>query len=416
MATKRYLGNQVRRYEIQSVTITAVGVGDTASVTFNGKAVIYKPITGDTTATVASGLAAALTTAEDGEFRQFNIAIDSTNSSKIVFTETVAGRFMSADGNTALTAAGSGSTTLTVAVEQAGKSPLDGSDTVNWSGGALPGASGDDWYFENAPFGMQYNLAALSGKSADSVRVFKTFGGNKIGLPFFAEEGYAEYRGGRLALTACTLLDLDLPDAAGFEFYRFNVGSALCTANIRGSQLGGVGSEVVDWIGTHASNVITVSGASIRIAPYVGDVATVLTLTLLNSAATIGSGTTLTTANLKNSSAEFRAGCTTLNLDGGSVTTKGTSAFTTITVDNGGTLNSLSTGTIGTLVLGPGCVADFSALEDALTITNKVLMHTGSSFLDPNGRVTLTAGWNTVKCPTGAVTVNFGTNRDYTVA
>jgi hypothetical protein len=417
MATKRFLGAQVRRFEILSITITAVGVGDAVTYTLNGKAIQYVPITGDTVATTAAGLAAAITNAQDAEFRQYTVSIDSTVAAKILLIGTTAGLFISADGNTAPSVAGTGSTTVTSAVEQAAKSPLDGSDTVNWSGGALPANSGDDWYFEDAAFPMQYNLAALSGKSAASLRVLNTFAGSGIGLPKFNANGYTEYRGGRLALTACTILFLELPDSTAADAFRFDVGSAQCTADIRGNSLGGVGAEVVDFVGTHASNTMEVVGASVKIAPYVGDLATVATLSLVSSGATVGAGTTLGTLNMQvGSTALVRCAITTATIaDGSALYTAGTGGITTANVQEASTIVHNSTGTIGTLILGPDAVADFSQVRDAVTITNTVQLYRGSAFLDPRGRVTLSGGYETIECKAEDCTLQFGPNRTYTV-
>lgn len=421
MATKRYLGIEVRRTEKHQLSVTAVAVGVPIGITINSKTVQYIPVTGDTTTTAAANLVAAIRDAVDAEFKQFNVSVNSTTATKIDIVMNEPGVFLTADGNTALTVVSGGGSTITDTVTQAGKSPADGADTVNWSGGALPANSGDDWYFEDAPFPMWYNTTtAFTGKSATSITVRPTFSGNGIGLPKFTQDGYQEYRGDRLVLTACTTLRVELPAGAGFEAYRFNTGTtAACALTVIGQGDGTVGQEAVEWIGGFAGTVVEVLGGSLRIAPYVGDVATVPILKVVNGAVTLGAGVTLTTATIEDSGVDMRCNCTTMTIDGqagsSQVAVRNTAAFTTLTIQTGTVLHN-SSGTIGTLEVGPGATVDFSGSADPMTITNKVKLHKGATFWDPNGRVTLTAGWTTVQCAASDVTFNAGVDRSYSVS
>ena len=419
MATKTYLAAQVRRTEKHSITVTAVAVGGIIGITINSKTVQYICVTGDTTATAAAGLALALRSAVDAEFQRFTAQIDGTTDTQINIEANVPGDFLSADGATAFTEVESGGATITAAVVQAAKSPYDAADTVNWSGGALPANSGDTVYFQDAPFGALYRAStAFTGKTFDALYVRPQFSGAGIGLPKFAPSGYAEYLGGRLILTGCTVLDVEIPDQAGFEAFRFNVGAAANSTVIRGQANGVVGQEVVEWIGTHASATVEVYGGSIRIAPYIGDVATVSSLKMVNGVATVGSGVTLTTLDMEDSQADIRANFTTGTLKGtgsSQVVLRDSVAVTTLTITSGTVFHN-SAGNITTLTIGPGSTIDFSGSDKPITITNQVQLHRGATFWDPNGRVTLSAGWTTVQCNAADVTTNFGAGRSYTVA
>jgi hypothetical protein len=98
------------------------------------------------------------------------------------------------------------------------------------------------------------------------------------------------------------------------------------------------------------------------------------------------------------------------------VVVRGTGAIGTLSTTGGAQVIHNGTGTITTLSIGPGCVLDFSGSKDPLTVTNKVTISTGGVLNDPNGRLTLTAGWTTVDCTMAEVSTNFGPNRSYLVS
>lgn len=417
MATETYVGGQVLQTEIQKATVTAVAAAGTLKVTINGKVITYVCTAADTVATAAANLVSLLRAAQDQEFQQFSAATDSTTPAQINFTENTPGVFLSVDGNTAITVAGAGGSTITSAVVQRGLSPADAGDVLNWSLGALP-SNGNDWVFEDAHSPALYRLSALSAKTPASLTVRNTYAGAGVGLPKFNAAGnYLEYRGGRLALSSCAIMTIGQPSGSTPEAFRFDVGSSTaCALVVTGDGTGQVGQEVVDWIGTNAGNTAEVDGGSLKIASYVGEVATVATLKLNNAACRVGSGTTLTTVKSSSSILDLSAGCTTLTQDGDSSQSaiRLAAAITTLEVQAGSCFHN-GTGTIGTLTVGPGATIDFSGSKAPITITNKVNLHKGSTFWDPNGRVTLTAGWTTVECSASDVVTNFGPGRSYTV-
>lgn len=419
MATKTYVAKQVRQYETHALTVTAVAVGGKIGLTINSKNVSYTCVTGDTTATAASGLVAAIRAAVDQEFQQFSISTDGTVANQINITESEAGVYLTPDGNTALTVTSSGGATITAAVAQPGLSPADASDVLNWSGAALPANSGDDWVFEDAPFPAWYQLSALSGKAAASLTVKSTFGGNGIGLPKYNQSGgYLEYLGGRLTLVSCATMDLNVPSGAGYESYRFDVGGTVaCNLWVKGDGNGTVGSEAVDWLGTNAANTVEVDGGSLKVAMYVGEVATINTLNIVAGAVSLGSGVTVTTIKAKDSALALNCAAATLEQDQdqgtAQTTVKGTGTLGTLEIKRGSVFHN-GTGTITTLVVGPGATIDFSGTKEPITITNVVQIHVGGTLWDPWGRVTMTAGYQPVECTHADIVVNNGKNRTYT--
>lgn len=418
MANVRFVARQVRRIERQKATVTAVAAAGTLDVTVNSKIIRYVCTASDTTATAASALASLLRNADDSEFKQFNISVDTSVTNQINFDCTDSSRFFSVNGNTAITVAGGGGATITSAVVQAGLSPRDANEVLNWSTGALPAAAGDTLHFEDAPYPAQFDWASLAANSYAGLIVYPTFAGNGIGLPKFAPEGYEEYRGGRMTSTGIAALTLNLPSGAGFEAYRFNVGAAVCAVVVNGTGGGSAGQEPVDWVGTHANNTVEVIAAGMRIAPYQGDAATVLTLKAVQGAVVyIGAGTTLGTVQMNGSALDLNCAVTTFTQDGDEASTvvRGAGAITTLTIDGGSVFHN-GTGTITTCTVGPDATLDFSGSKDPITITNKLLIHKGARVWDPFGRVILPAGYQTVRCTQDECTINFGLDRSYTVA
>lgn len=419
MATKTYVAGEVRQVEVQKGTVTAVAAAGVVKLTVNGKVVSYVCTAADTVDTAAAALVANIRAAVDGEFKEFAVAIDGTVTSQINVTGNDAGTFVSIDGNTALSFAGTGGATMTSAVVTRGLSPEDASDVLNWSGSALPANAGDDWVFEDAKFPARYMLSALSAKAATSITVYDRFEGNGVGLQKFSVTGgYLEFRGGRLAVTGCPLLTVNLPAGAAREAYRFDVGSGTaCALAITGDGNGQVGQEAVDWIGTNAGNTAEVDGGSLKVASYVGEVATLSTLALNNAACTLGSGVTMGTIQNESSQLDLSCAVTTFgqNGDGAATVVRGTGTITTMTIDGGSVFHN-GTGTITTLNVGPGATIDFSGSKLPITITNKVNLYEGATFWDPYGRVTLTAGYQTVRTDQSKCTINNGTNRNYAVS
>ena len=66
------------------------------------------------------------------------------------------------------------------------------------------------------------------------------------------------------------------------------------------------------------------------------------------------------------------------------------------------------------MTVGPNSA--FVVDDRAKTITNKVSLYSGCTFTDDAGILTLTAGFQTVRCRLEDVSIGLGVNRSYTVA
>jgi hypothetical protein len=408
-ANKNFIANEIRQAEIHTLTIGGTpAAGDTVFLTINSKKITYTLVTGDTTSTTAAALASAIRLSREGEFSQFSLTVA---SAVITITANSPGRPITATGSGSLTVGATGGVTITDALVQSNLGPADANDINNWQGGVLP-LTTDTLFFDNATFPMLYNLSIMSGFSLAAIYVKPTFSGGGIGLPLFAPEGYREYRGGRLTLTACPILRVELPDAAGAGSFRFDTGSTASTVFILGSGNPGIGQEQVDWIGSSVSSTVEVLNAGVTIATGYGETASVSEINGTGSAISLGSGVSVTTLNVDSCTVDARCNLPTVNMNNGStLTIRDTATMGTVQLDSG-TLTHISSGNITTLYLGSGATADFSQSRDPITITN-VDMNEGSVLLDPYKRITFT---NAIGLPrtggqlSGLVTLDLGTN------
>ena len=412
MANKNYISNETRQAETHTITVSGTpAAGDTVSLTINSKKVTYTAVTGDTTSTIASGLLSAITQSPEGEFRQFGGQGQGATANVITLVAQLPGRPVTATGSGSLTIAATGSTTVAQALVYANLSPADGSDVLNWQGGIVPAAT-DSMYFENATFPMLYNLTGYAALSFTALYVRPTFSGSGIGLPAFAPEGYREYRGGRLVMTACPILRVELPPGAGPSSFRFNTGAVASAVYVSGNGNPGNGNEQVDWIGTSGSSTVEVLNAGISVATGFGETALIDTIKAVGSAITLGSDVTVGVISMDSSSLVTRSNLPSVVMNNqSSVVIMEDATIGTMQLDSG-TLVHMSSGNITSLYVGSGGVADFSQSRDPITITN-VDVNEGGTLLDPYKRCTFT---NSIGLPrtggqlTGLVTIDLGTN------
>lgn len=408
MADKAFISLQTRQAETHTLTVAgAATVGGTITLTINAKAVTYTLVTGDSTTTAASGLAAAVSASTEPEFQQ--ISPVSASGAVVTLVARDAGRFLTPTGAGALSVSSAGGPTLTDAVLVIGKSPANGDDPVNFQGGVLP-ANNDTLTFQNGTSPMLFDLTYLAAFDIPALTVLPTYSGNGIGLPVFAAEGYREYRGGRAVLKSCPALQVELPAAAGVTSYRFDTGStAACALRVEGTGNPGIGQEQVDWIGTHGSNSVEVLGAGVTIAPNFGETATLGAIKAVQGAVSAGIGVTMASASLEDSDMDTRASVPTLNMNGGSSIVVRDAAVLGVVQIDGGTLRHAGSGDVTSLYIGSGGVADFGGSRDLITVTN-VDVNEGGTLLDPYRRVTWTNGVGLPRTGLANVTLDLGTN------
>lgn len=394
MATILWRGDAQAVAQVNTITPASVGVGNTFTVTINGKSVTYTAAAA-TTADVVNGLLALLQASTIAEFKEITWTANGT--SNIVATAATAGVPF-----TQTSSAAGGTATLTTATTTTSSGPADLNVAANYSTDALP-VNGDDLYFENTSNPCLYNLNALSAVTLNSLNIRDTFTGTSaaIGLPNYNANGYYEYRPTYLEIGATTI-NIYGGSAAGCGRIKIDTQAVQTTLNVfaTGSQLE-TGVPALLWKGTHASNSANILKGTVGIAFFDGEAATVATLNVAfvsnqNSDAnvTCSAGVTLTTVTQTGGNVETNSAITTDTVNGGTRTYYA-GAVTTLT-HNGGTIDYRSAATITTLN-GYGGTFDASNNVAGFTITNSTF-YAGYSYSDPNKKATWTNP-AAIKCP-----------------
>lgn len=375
MADVLWIGVAASVPQVDTITVGSATAAQTFAVTVNGKTVTYTAGTGETTATVAAALQALLAASTEGEFAERTWAVASS-------TVTSTGP---ADGAPITTTVG-GTGTISVSTTTSPVSPHDMANGANYSTGALPD-DGDRLVLQDTDVGLLYNLDAIGSPQVDLLRR-ATFTG-AVGLPDVnAAGGYREYRRTHLRLNTISLtVEQGDRDGAGqVRLETINPSGTTVTVT-GGGPTTRVGSEVVEVIGLATGSVVDVAGASVAVAPKLGQTATVGTLLASNATVRVGPGATLSAGpTLTNVQAQVDASWSgTLTLDGGQVVVGG-SAAGAVAVD-GGTVVWRSTGNPGASpAVGGGGTLDLTQAPAALTISGTVQLYAGATLDDRVGR------------------------------
>lgn len=407
MATRYWLAKVGSRKQVITITVTAFDAATTYKVTMGVNVV---SVAGDTNAaTTASDLQSALSSSLYGEFQRVNWTVSSA-----VITGT---SVQEGEPFTATASVSGGTGTVSQATTVTNTSPNDVGDANNWSAATLP-VTGDSIVIENTDASLLWNLDALAAVDIASCRVLQTFTGN-IGLPTDNINGYVEYRPTEFQMQTCTVLYEEQATNLDAGSRKYNVGANACTATFIGNGSGSLGSEVTWWRGTHASNVLNTDGASVVLAALESYTATVATISSVNGSVVrggVGLGA-VTTFTSTDSAFDIQSNVTTLTIDGSNSQwiTRNTMTVGTLTA-YAGSGTDLSNGTWTTFLLGSQtntASIDFSQDKRAKTITNKVNIYKGSTFNDPDGRVTMSANFTIPKGRIGDVTFVTAPDKTY---
>ncbi len=419
MATVRFTGNAPAIKQINTITPASVTVGNVFTVTINGKAISFTA-TAATVANVTAGLVAAI---QASDFAEFKDVTPTDNTTTLTLTATTAGvPFTQTSG--AATGTGTPGCTLVTSTTTANSGPYNWDIASNWDTLAVPVAA-DDVYIDRPAaeirYGLDQSAVTLSSLTIRCGQGYTV----KIGLPDTNSQGYPEYRGTDLKISATTVSIEDSALPGGSLRLNLNTGTAQTTGTMD-CQARAVDSEreAVFWVGTHASNAWTVTNGSFAAAGRVGETATIATLNTARQGDTgqgptvrLGSGCTLTTIHHDGGSLEANSAITTYQQKGDAkATINGTGTLGDVTVD-GGSLIVNTSGTVGTsFAVGPKGRVDYSQDPRAKTITPMVVLSPGAKWNDPNGVVTYTAGIQLYRCSLRDVTLDVGPNRTLSVA
>jgi hypothetical protein len=386
MATTRWRGGGKSTPQVNTITPANVGIGNTFTVTINAKAITVTATAG-TVANVTGLLVTALSASTEGEFRE----ITWTDSTTHV---TATGP---ADGTpfTQTSSASGGTATNTTATTTTGSGPNYYSLAANWSGGAVP-VNSDTAVFDSGSSVDCLHGLAQSAVTLTELRVEAGYTG-KIGLPERnARFGYTEYRATYLA-TSATAVNIGAGPGAGSPRINLNTGTALATVNVYSTgQPEANAPAAFVWKGTHASGVVNRYGGSVAIAPYAGEVATVLTLRCSETSGQAQRGTASVTvgAGVTFSGDLYQSGGTVTTAasigddvfqDGGTLTLTAAAAITGDTLCSG-TIVVTTSGSIGAVTVRTGGVLDFTRDLRAHT-TGTITVYAGGTLDDRYGTI-----------------------------
>lgn len=385
MATVRWIANAKKVAQVNAITPANVGVGNTFTVTINSKSLTFTATAG-TVANVTAGLVALCgASTAPPEFQEITWTDSTTHvtatckTAGLPFTQT-----SSATGGTA---------TNVTATTTANSSPNDVGDTKNWHDGSinvLP-LDADEIYIENTAEGLLYNLDALAAVNPISIYRLASHTG-EIGLPIVNPAGYQEYRPTRWKLgggVGVINIYQGKGEGTGSSRTRINVQAAQCNQFIysTGSPID-TNIAAYSFIGSHASNALTVFGGSVDIAYAAGETATINTYTVNGGTVRFGVGVGTIASGLENGgTVETNQQVTALTCRN-SLHTHHNGALPAAILESA-TLVDNANETVTAITVGAGSLYDLSQDVAAKTVTT-CTVNAGGSVNDPHRRVTFT--------------------------
>lgn len=405
MATRVWLGGASAVAKTQKIDlVTGYSAGDTITLTISGVDLILT--VGSTTladiiddlqvmvngsGTLSTGASVSAYGTDYGEWA--GMSCGEFDSDTILLTGPDDGYPF--EDATVATDSGGGTITVPIGATNTPTGPGYFDNADNWSGATVPVDNDDIVFDHRAANSLTFNLAQ-SAVTPLSLTITPGFR-HQIGLPAVNTTTlslpYPEYLATFLQVgnsVDANAFTLDI-ESTGSSMVKIDTGNDSVTLVVRNT--GGraeVGVPSFCWIGTGATNAVTILAGDVGLAHEVGSSATINSLLCSpgSPSSTVvyaGSGLTLTTFDMDGGVVQLNGAATTVTIESGVLTLNGSGAYTTLNV-NGGTLYYKSSGTVTTLTVNAGGVIDFRQDPRARTVTNTVL-HAGAGYRDPYGSV-----------------------------
>lgn len=396
MADFKVAGDALAVAEVQTVQVTAYHASTTYSLLRNGKSVtaIAEGTVDDTAAELASDW-------NDDENPEMEEATAEAATDTVTLTADEAGKPIPLttreDGGTGTI----GDPVITTAAK--GPSVLCAENCKNVATGErdLP-TTGDSLTLEQLDIDLKYHLDALAAVTLTLLSIEASFTGQVALAPVNedASDHYDEDRVKYLTVgaTSCVIGGGD-SEADGSGLIAIDFGAVLTNCLVIKTDDADLdGLHAFLFKGTNASNVLRMEGGSCDVAPFAGELATILTATIGGDAelrtskgVTLGTVNALASAEIEIDSAAALADITAINIyDQATVTIRGDNGITAINVyGKTAKVIYLASGTIAAVNLIDGATFDCKDNPNAFTISTL----TGSgqpTITDPNGRMTIT--------------------------
>jgi hypothetical protein len=424
------LGRAIAIPEKWTITVANTwATNDTCTLTINGKDLVLTVGATVTTTAIATAIkemvngdtitgdATRNETGDNvGEFARITATV---NSSVVTLTADDDG--VPFDLTVTESTAGDGTATESNTQNATGPNFWDNAD--NWSGDTVP-VDGDTVVFDSGDVSLLYALS--TGIEPAALIITPGYTGH-IGLPLVNEDEpslpYDEYRDTYLILendagTAACAISLEDGEGAGSGRIKLDLADcATATVNVRFTgQRAEEGVPALLIKNTASSAILNLQRGDVGVAFFDGEAGHLATVRVGfledqagDSSLVCGDGVDLADAAITITggtvSLDSATGSGTIDVYGGELEVR-SAAHASIDLD-GGTLFYRSTGTLTTLAVGGGAVADFRKDVRARTVTNCTLFE-GGSILDPYKTVTWTNGIDVTRAALAEVTVDLG--------
>ena len=347
---------------------------------FDGSSLVVSAAAGGTAATdVVTALKAAWVTSQTTGSLTENITASGTAT--LILTADTAGVEFKVVGTT--TEAGGGAAddqTFIRAATTANAGPNSWDDANNWSEGTIPGATaGEDTVIENSSVDILYGLnQSGAAETLTTLRFKRTYtglvgwnGGTGLVGDYLQVKATKAFIGGHFASG----------NPSGSGRIKIDFGSTQATV-IQYFMATSADSPkpAFRMLADNAATIIQeIRKGSAGVAQGTGETSTIGSALISfdtnrspDASLEIGSGTTITTVTGDGGETYVFAAATTITSNGGTLTTAGTGAVTNLIVA-GGSVESSSTGTVGTCTITKGGTCDFTKNAEARTVTTLTL-------------------------------------------
>ncbi len=268
MATKVWQGGAQATPEVWHATPTNPTSGDVYTIHCNGKDIAVT-LTASTASNMISLFTTAINASTIPEWMEITpsdgttylVLTGPTDGRTLLFTETV-----------------SGTGTFGIAANTTGTGPHFFTNAENWDGGAVP-VDDDVIIFEESTWPCLYGLEQSAVTPTDIIIKQSFTGDGKIGLPPYrgsGTTGYWEWRPqylelGNSADAQTITVAIGEGDGYGSGRIKLNTGDAVTLLTVTNSgQAEGVHPAIL-WLGTAATNTVTIQKGSFGTAIYGGE-------------------------------------------------------------------------------------------------------------------------------------------------
>lgn len=362
MATKQWLGSAAHVPQHDTIDVSALAVGATATFTINNKPITYTRVAASDDPSI--GLVGAIAASSVAEAREVTATVEGT----LVNIRSANGR-----GIPYTIAGGANATHVNVTVATG---PNFANEPANWTDGTLP-VAGDDLVFDQGDTDCLYDLDAFAGVAFGSISVTDFIG--SIGLPAWNVAGFAEYRPAFFQSDAVNVL----VDSATVTRVKLDLGTSAAQVQVVDSPVTEIPGVLL--MGGAGASELSVTAGSVGVGYRLTEVATIGTVNLLGGTCECGAGATVGDVVNAGGAMELLVDAASINHSSGTTTIRGSAAVAQLRVA-GGTVNYNSTGTLGgnTVVAGQGTL-DFGGDLRAKTVTNPIeVFGSRAQLLDPH--------------------------------